>query len=213
MRFADVAAGGGAPMSVTARVMAGSVALSVPPSEAVRILTGAPIPEGADTVFMQEDVRVEDLGRAHFPAGLQCGDNIRSARDDVAKGPINRNAFETYVERVLVPEVRKGDIVVMDNLSSHKATNTRQMIQATSASLLYLRPYSPDFPDRERLRQAQGAPAQGRRANRRRPMTVLPETGCGFLKRPMASQLSPPMITSRKVALKSGARIDVPPSP
>ena len=60
-------------------------------------------------------------------------------------GPINRNAFETYVERVLVPELRKGDIVVMDNLSSHKGTTTRQRIEAAGASLLYLPPYSPDF--------------------------------------------------------------------
>jgi transposase len=63
----------------------------------------------------------------------------------VLDGPINRNAFETYVERVLVPELRKGDIVVMDNLSSHKGTTTRQRIEAVGASLLYLPPYSPDF--------------------------------------------------------------------
>jgi transposase len=63
----------------------------------------------------------------------------------VLDGPINRNAFETYVERVLVPELRQGDIVVMDNLSSHKGTTTRQRIEAAGASLLYLPPYSPDF--------------------------------------------------------------------
>jgi transposase len=63
----------------------------------------------------------------------------------VLDGPINRNAFETYVERVLVPELRKGDIVVMDNLSSHKGTTIRQRIEAAGASLLYLPPYSPDF--------------------------------------------------------------------
>jgi hypothetical protein len=61
----------------------------------------------------------------------------------VLDGPINRNAFETYVERVLVPELRKGDIVVMDNLSSHQGMTTRRMIEAASASLLYLPPYSP----------------------------------------------------------------------
>jgi transposase len=63
----------------------------------------------------------------------------------VLDGPINRNAFETYVERVLVPELRKGDIVAMDNLSSHKGSRTRQMIEAADASLLHLPPYSPDF--------------------------------------------------------------------
>jgi len=63
----------------------------------------------------------------------------------VLDGPINRNAFETYVERVLVPELRQGDIVVMDNLSSHKGPKVREMIEAAGASLLYLPPYSPDF--------------------------------------------------------------------
>ena len=63
----------------------------------------------------------------------------------VLDGPINRSAFETYVERVLVPELRQGDIVVMDNLSSHKGPKVREMIEAAGASLLFLPPYSPDF--------------------------------------------------------------------
>ena len=50
-------------------------------------------------------------------------------------GPINSDAFETYVEKVLVPELRKGDIVVMDNLSSHKGSNVRNFIEATGAQL------------------------------------------------------------------------------
>jgi hypothetical protein len=63
----------------------------------------------------------------------------------VLDGPINRSAFETYVERVLVPELRQGDIIVMDNLSSHKGPKVREMIEAAGASLLFLPPYSPDF--------------------------------------------------------------------
>jgi transposase len=63
----------------------------------------------------------------------------------VLDGPINRDAFETYVAKVLVPELRPGDIVVMDNLSSHKGPRVREMIQAAGASLRYLPPYSPDF--------------------------------------------------------------------
>jgi transposase len=63
----------------------------------------------------------------------------------VLDGPINRVAFETYVEKVLVPELKPGDIVVMDNLSSHKGTRVRETIEAAGASLLYLPPYSPDF--------------------------------------------------------------------
>lgn len=63
----------------------------------------------------------------------------------VLDGPINRDAFETYVQKVLVPELRPGDIVVMDNLSSHKGPRVREMIEAAGADLRYLPPYSPDF--------------------------------------------------------------------
>jgi len=63
----------------------------------------------------------------------------------VLDGPINRDAFEVYVEKVLIPDLRPDAIVVMDNLSSHKGPKVRQMIEAAGASLLYLPPYSPDF--------------------------------------------------------------------
>ena len=63
----------------------------------------------------------------------------------VLDGPINRVACETYVEKVLVPDLRTGDVVVMDNLSSHKGPRVREMIERAGASLLYLPPYSPDF--------------------------------------------------------------------
>jgi transposase len=63
----------------------------------------------------------------------------------VLDGPINRDAFETYVEKVLVPELRPGDVVIMDNLSSHKGPAVREMIEAAGARLLYLPPYSPNF--------------------------------------------------------------------
>lgn len=63
----------------------------------------------------------------------------------VIDGPIDRDAFETYVGKVLVPELAKGDVVVMDNLSSHKGPRVREMIEAAGATLLYLPPYSPDF--------------------------------------------------------------------
>jgi transposase len=63
----------------------------------------------------------------------------------VLGGAINRDAFEAYVERVLVPELRPGDIVIMDNLSSHKGPRTLALIEAAGARLLFLPPYSPDF--------------------------------------------------------------------
>jgi transposase len=63
----------------------------------------------------------------------------------VLDGPINREAFEVYIAEVLVPELRPGDIVTMDNLSSHKGPKVRAMIEAAGAQLLYLPPYSPDL--------------------------------------------------------------------
>jgi transposase len=63
----------------------------------------------------------------------------------VLDGPINRDAFETYVAKVLVPELRPGEIVMMDNLSSHKGPRVREMIEAAGATLRYLPRYSPDF--------------------------------------------------------------------
>ena len=63
----------------------------------------------------------------------------------VLDGPMNRAAFEAYVERVLVPELRPGEVVLMDNLSSHKGPKVRVLIEAAGAGLLYLPPYSPDF--------------------------------------------------------------------
>jgi hypothetical protein len=63
----------------------------------------------------------------------------------VFEGPINGQCFRAYVEQLLVPVLKPGDIVVMDNLGSHKSATIRQMIQAVGARLWYLPPYSPDL--------------------------------------------------------------------
>ena len=63
----------------------------------------------------------------------------------VLDGPISRDAFEAYVEQVLVPDLRPGDIVIMDNLSSHKGPRVRALIEHAGAALRFLPPYSPDF--------------------------------------------------------------------
>ena len=63
-------------------------------------------------------------------------------------GAVNLLAFEAFVEQVLLPTLRAGDIVVMDNLSSHKGSRTPALIQAAQAAqaeLVYLPPYSPDL--------------------------------------------------------------------
>ena len=60
-------------------------------------------------------------------------------------GPINGDWLEAYVRHVLVPTLRPGDVVIMDNLSSHKRASARDMIEAAGADLRFLPPYSPDF--------------------------------------------------------------------
>jgi transposase len=123
-------------------------------------------------VFIDETWAKTNMGRTHgraprgrrlrmgFPHGHWCPQGTRSVKTTtfvgaltmrgmiapfVLTGAINRDTFEAYVEKVLVPELRAGDIVIMDNLSSHKGPRTRALIEAAGASLLFLPPYSPDF--------------------------------------------------------------------
>jgi len=77
-----------------------------------------------------------------FIAGLRHSGMVAPM---VLDGPINGIAFQAYVDQVLVPDLRPGDIVVMDNLGSHKGAGIRAAIEAAGASLLYLPPYSPDL--------------------------------------------------------------------
>lgn len=60
-------------------------------------------------------------------------------------GPMNGAAFLAYTEQVLAPELRPGDVVVMDNLPAHKISGVREAIEKAGARLLFLPPYSPDF--------------------------------------------------------------------
>lgn len=77
-----------------------------------------------------------------FTAGLRlCG----IAAPMLLDGPMNGPAFLAYTEQVLAPELRPGDIVVMDNLPSHKIGGVRDAIERAGARLLFLPPYSPDF--------------------------------------------------------------------
>jgi transposase len=77
-----------------------------------------------------------------FVAGLRLTGMVAPM---VLDGPINGHSFQAYVDQVLVPELRPGDIVIMDNLGSHKGRAVRAAIEAVGAVLLYLPPYSPDF--------------------------------------------------------------------
>jgi transposase len=63
----------------------------------------------------------------------------------VVDGAINGELFRAYVEKVLVPDLRRGDVVVLDNLGSHTATGVREAVEGAGCRLLFLPPYSPDL--------------------------------------------------------------------
>ena len=69
--------------------------------------------------------------------GLRCS--------TVVDGAVNREVFEAFVEQVLLPHLKPGDIVVMDNLSSHKGKRVVELIESIGAEVRYLPPYSPDL--------------------------------------------------------------------
>lgn len=86
VRFADLAPAGDTRLPLCGRVPAGADAAGVATAGmAVRVFTGAPMPEGADTIFMQEDVAL-DAGSVVLPAGLKCGANARPAGEDLPCG-------------------------------------------------------------------------------------------------------------------------------
>ncbi len=60
-------------------------------------------------------------------------------------GAVDARVFEAYLERVLLPELPPGRILVMDNLSAHKTEKARELVEARGCELVYLPPYSPDF--------------------------------------------------------------------
>jgi transposase len=69
----------------------------------------------------------------------------------VLDGAVDAMAFETYVERVLAPTLRPGDVVVMDNLSSHKRAEVARAIEGAGATVRFLPPYSPDLNPIEKM--------------------------------------------------------------
>lgn len=85
------------------------------------------------------------LGKWRTMTFLAALRHDRLAAPWVLEGAINAMAFRTYVQQVLCPTLRKGDIVIMDNLSSHKDEEARKAIRKAGAHLLFLPPYSPDL--------------------------------------------------------------------
>jgi len=90
--------------------------------------------------------------RAYFEAPRNWGANVTLLSSMslegmgpslAVEGPTTREVFETYLEKVLAPVLREGQIVVMDNLSSHKGSRVRELIEECGCELMYLPPYSP----------------------------------------------------------------------
>jgi transposase len=77
-----------------------------------------------------------------FLAGLRCDGIIAPC---VFDRPINAVSFLAWVTKLLVPTLRRGEVVIMDNLSSHKAAAVRRAIRSAGALLIFLPPYSPDL--------------------------------------------------------------------
>jgi len=85
------------------------------------------------------------LGHWHTTTMISAVDLAGVRASMVLDGATDTEAFCVYIERVLAPTLRGGEIVVMDNLQPHKHPRVRQAIEAAGATLAYLPPYSPDF--------------------------------------------------------------------
>jgi transposase len=115
-------------------------------------------------VFVDETGAKTDMTRTHgyAPAGQRLVDAVPYGRWHTTTfvgalraggmaapmaldGALNGAAFVAYVEQVLVPELRPGEVVVLDNLGSHKVAGVRRAIEGAGCRLLYLPPYSPDL--------------------------------------------------------------------
>jgi transposase len=125
---------------------------------------GLPLHDARQYVFLDECGVTTDLLRRYgrSPRGTRLHDHtpcshwetqtvIAALRVDrisapaVFDGPIDAVSFRAYVEQVLVPTLQPGDVVVLDNLAVHKQPEVRLAIEAASAQIRFLPPYSPDF--------------------------------------------------------------------
>jgi transposase len=83
-----------------------------------------------------------------FIAGLRCSEITAPM---VADGPMNGDLFLAYLRNFLCPTLKPGDIVIADNLSSHKVAGVEEALEAVGATIRYLPPYSPDLNPIEKL--------------------------------------------------------------
>ena len=123
-----------------------------------------PVHDARQFVFVDESGVATDLLRryARSPRGTRASDHTPCSHWEtntvvaalrttefgataVFDGPIDTASFRAYVDQVLVPTLRPGDIVVLDNLAAHKQPEVRLAIEQVGAQLRFLPPYSPDF--------------------------------------------------------------------
>jgi len=102
-----------------------------------RLRGRAPLGERLVAKVPQGHWKTTTLIAALDASGLRCS--------TVVDGAVNSDVFEAFVQQVLCPQLRNGDVVVLDNLSSHKRKRTRELIESAGAQLLFLPPYSPDL--------------------------------------------------------------------
>ena len=102
-----------------------------------RLRGRAPVGQRLDAKVPHGHWKTSTLVAAMDLRGIRCS--------NMWDGAINQLCFEAFVCTTLVPQLRPGDVVVMDNLSSHKSARVRQMIEDAGARLIYLPPYSPDL--------------------------------------------------------------------
>ncbi len=123
-----------------------------------------------------------------FIAGLRC-DGLTAPW--VIDHPMNRETYDTYVETQLAPTLRKGDVVILDNLASHKSAKAEAILEAAWRLVpLPAALQSRSQSDRNGLRQTQGPPAPDRRQDNRRPMEDHRRHLCSLL-RPRVLELLP----------------------
>jgi transposase len=125
---------------------------------------GLPLRDARQYVFLDESGVTTDLLRRYgrSPRGTRLRDHtpcgrwethtvVAALRADrlgaaaVFDGPIDHASFLAYVEQILVPTLRRGDVVILDNLAVHKHPDVRTAIERAGAQLRFLPPYSPDF--------------------------------------------------------------------
>jgi hypothetical protein len=117
---------------------------------------------------MRDHAPLRHAGTQTFVAGLRYD---RLVARWLLGGPMNRAAFDTWVETQLARSSGKGDVVILDNLAVHRSPMAAKLLCERGAGFRFLPPFSPDLnPNRDGLLEAQGALAPHRRPHPRRPL-------------------------------------------